>query len=92
MTDEMMSFRTLLEKSPDADMVREMIGFAAQRLMELEMLTRFDEAVAVPSDLLFTVVRSQAVATNADPARNLNHAASMALTLVIRGYRQTPDM
>jgi transposase-like protein len=33
----MMSFRTLLEKSPDADMVREMIGFAAQRLMELEV-------------------------------------------------------
>jgi putative transposase len=37
MTDEMMSFRALLEKSPDADVVREMIGFAAQRLMELEV-------------------------------------------------------
>jgi len=40
MTDEMMSRCTLLEKSSDADLLREMVGFAAQRLMELEVESR----------------------------------------------------
>jgi putative transposase len=37
MTDEMMTVRALLQKSSDADLLREMIGFTAQRLMELEV-------------------------------------------------------
>ena len=37
MTDDMMSLRTLLAKSSDADLLREMGGFAAHRLMELEV-------------------------------------------------------
>jgi transposase-like protein len=37
MTDEMMALRTMIEKGTDADVLREMIGFAAQRLMDLEV-------------------------------------------------------
>jgi putative transposase len=40
MTDEMMQLQGLLEKSADADVLREMIGFASQRLMELEVGAR----------------------------------------------------
>lgn len=39
MTDDMMTLRALLEKSSDADLLREMIGFTAHRLMELEVET-----------------------------------------------------
>src|ERR1700692_1181170 len=37
MTDDRLSLQTLLEKTPDANYLREMIGFAARRLMELEI-------------------------------------------------------
>ena len=37
MTDDKIALRELLEKSSDASLLREMIGFAAQRLMELEI-------------------------------------------------------
>jgi len=36
MTDDKIALRDLLEKGSDASLLREMIGFAAQRLMELE--------------------------------------------------------
>ena len=37
MTDEMMALRSMREKDTDAELLREMIGFAAERLMELEV-------------------------------------------------------
>jgi putative transposase len=54
MTDDMMNFRTLLEKAPDADVLREMIGFAAERLMELEVrvLTSADHGEKSPLRLV----------------------------------------
>jgi transposase-like protein len=37
MTDEMMNLQALAKKSLDSELLREMIGFAAQRLVELEV-------------------------------------------------------
>jgi len=37
MTDDMMNLRSFVEKSADADLLREMIGFAAEKLMALEV-------------------------------------------------------
>ena len=37
MTDMMMDLKALLEKAPDADFLRETIGFAVKQLMEIEV-------------------------------------------------------
>ena len=40
MTDDRMALQALLEKTVDADFLRQMIGFSAQRLMELDIESR----------------------------------------------------
>ena len=53
MTEDTMNLRGLLEKTADTDFLREMIGFTAQRLMELEVesLTGAPHGTRVPDRL-----------------------------------------
>ena len=49
MTNEMMALQGLLEKTSDADLVREMLGFAAARLMELDVGSKTGAALGEKS-------------------------------------------
>ena len=46
-TDDMMTLRVLLKNSSDADPIREMVGFTAERLMELESIAQTGDNVSI---------------------------------------------
>lgn len=48
MTDEMMNLRALVEKSRDADRLRNMIGFDAESLVEMEVSAATGTALPQP--------------------------------------------
>jgi transposase-like protein len=49
MTNEMMALQGLLEKTSDADLLREMLGFAAARLMQLDVGSKTGAALGEKS-------------------------------------------
>jgi len=49
MTDDMMNLRSLGEKSADADLLREMIGFTAEKLRALRVGTKTGTGYGLPS-------------------------------------------
>ncbi|MBC7103354.1 MAG: hypothetical protein H5U13_09070 [Parvibaculum sp.] len=57
MSDDMMNLRSLVEKSADADLLREMIGFTAEKLMALEVgaLMKAPEGAAACWNFYFCV-------------------------------------
>jgi hypothetical protein len=77
MTDETMNLRDLLEKTADTDFLREMIGFTAQRLMELEVesLTGAPHGSRAPDRLTH---RNGSRARVGDPCGNRRTAYSEA--------------
>jgi hypothetical protein len=83
MTNDMMNVRSLVEKSADADLLREMIGFAAERLMELDVGSA--TSATERSWLILSVIRSSMFwKTAVDDAVDTELTATMRFASVLR--------
>jgi hypothetical protein len=76
-TDKMMSLRTLLKKSADADLLLEMVRFAVQRLMELEVESLTGAAHGERCPTGSTTATATAIATGR-PERAPSSCASLS--------------
>jgi hypothetical protein len=94
MTDDMMTLQTLLAKQPYADVLREMIGFAAQRLMKLEVEAKTGAAHGERSPDRLTQrngYRDRVWETRAGTAaRPGKRAASLAGSAALDALKQAP--
>ena len=95
MTDDMITLRELMEKGSDATLLREMIGFAAQRLMELETGFRAVLATASAARIEPTCATATGIATGrrvrdrgAAPYRSYAAAATFPAFWSRAGWRR----
>lgn len=87
MTNDMMDLRSLVEKSADADLLREMIGFAAEKLMELEVGTKTGAPTARRMTFDLLSVTDIAIATGRPELELLNFEfQSYALAATSRAF------
>ena len=75
MTDERMTLLELVEQQADGDLVREMLAFAAERIMEAEVEARTGAAKGTRSPLAASVTTGRALRYAGGSARRLLHKA-----------------
>jgi hypothetical protein len=85
MTDDKIALRALLEKGSDATFLREMIGFAAERLMELE-----SESLCGAGHGERSADRRNPPTTNTAPSRRRIHSPSREFQAPTIGETSVP--
>ena len=65
MIDDMMNLRSLVEKSADTDFLRDMIGFAAGKLMALEVGTKTGAGYAEAPNICHAAIKGRKPAEEA---------------------------
>jgi len=99
MSEDMMNLRSLVETSADADLLREMIGFAAGKLMALEVGTKTGAGYGQKSCLRLTQATAryprehlqtpQLPFAHLDPLHSLRLSASYKKRTFLNGSNRT---